>query len=93
VAEDVGGWPDLSLPPGAQEPWRVLVAALDERGPAPCEYDPERWFSMAGRRVAVHVCRRCPVVEECRAYAVAACEPLGVWGALTFAERRRAGDG
>jgi WhiB family redox-sensing transcriptional regulator len=36
---------------------------------------------------ALHVCRRCPVVELCRDYAMRAREAHGVWGGLTEDER------
>ena len=36
------------------------------------------------------LCRRCPVLLTCRAYAIATGEPHGIWGAMTEAERRRA---
>ncbi len=34
------------------------------------------------------VCRRCPVREECLAYAFDSGEEWGIWGGLTSAERR-----
>ena len=34
------------------------------------------------------ICQRCPVLEQCRRYALAAREPYGVWGGLTEEERR-----
>ena len=33
------------------------------------------------------VCSRCPVLARCRAYAVEAGEPYGVWGGLSAPER------
>jgi WhiB family redox-sensing transcriptional regulator len=36
---------------------------------------------------AKEVCRRCPVIEECRRHALAAHEPYGVWGGLSESER------
>lgn len=40
---------------------------------------------------AREICARCPVLEECRAYALAAPqELLGVWGGLSGKERREA---
>lgn len=35
------------------------------------------------------VCQVCPVVVECRAYALQIREPYGIWGGLTESERRR----
>jgi WhiB family transcriptional regulator, redox-sensing transcriptional regulator len=34
------------------------------------------------------ICQRCPVLDQCRRYALAAREPYGVWGGLTEEERR-----
>ena len=36
---------------------------------------------------AKEVCRRCPVIEQCRRHALAAEEPYGVWGGLSESER------
>jgi WhiB family redox-sensing transcriptional regulator len=33
------------------------------------------------------VCSRCPVVESCLRWALAAREPYGVWGGLSVEER------
>lgn len=58
--------------------------------------DPEEFFHPEGERGerrrrrderAKRVCRRCPVIEECREHALAAREPYGVWGGLTESER------
>ncbi|WP_281182143.1 WhiB family transcriptional regulator [Aldersonia kunmingensis] len=38
-------------------------------------------------RRAKRVCRDCPVLEDCRRYAVEAGEPHGIWGGLTTSER------
>ncbi len=35
------------------------------------------------------VCQVCPVVGECRTYALQIKEPYGIWGGLTETERRR----
>jgi WhiB family redox-sensing transcriptional regulator len=36
---------------------------------------------------AKSVCRRCPVLTECRTHALEAREPYGIWGAMTEQER------
>jgi|GEM_PF-1609025 len=60
------------------------------------EADPELFFSPDSERgakrrareeVAKSYCARCPVLEHCRAHALAVREPYGVWGGLTPAER------
>jgi WhiB family transcriptional regulator, redox-sensing transcriptional regulator len=33
------------------------------------------------------ICARCPVIAQCRAYALDANEPHGIWGGLTEGER------
>lgn len=35
------------------------------------------------------VCQVCPVVSDCRTYALQIREPYGIWGGLTETERRR----
>jgi len=37
---------------------------------------------------ARELCRECPVMADCLAYALANDERFGVWGGLTAAERR-----
>jgi WhiB family redox-sensing transcriptional regulator len=50
--------------------------------------DGERGSARAGREArAKQVCRACPVLEQCRAHALAVHEPYGVWGGLTESER------
>ncbi|WP_030244568.1 WhiB family transcriptional regulator [Streptomyces sp. NRRL S-350] len=39
-------------------------------------------------QVAKSVCARCPVLAQCRQYAMDVREPYGVWGGLTEDERR-----
>jgi WhiB family redox-sensing transcriptional regulator len=51
--------------------------------------DGERNPSRARRTAqAKEVCSRCPVIEECREFALRTREPFGVWGGLAEAERR-----
>ena len=40
-------------------------------------------------REAVKICRSCPVVEQCRAYAVKHSYAAGIWGGTTQADRKR----
>ncbi|MEV0581684.1 WhiB family transcriptional regulator [Nonomuraea sp. NPDC050310] len=55
--------------------------------------DPELFFPLAPSRLqevqAKAVCGRCPVLTECREYALRAGESEGIWGGLTPDERRR----
>jgi WhiB family redox-sensing transcriptional regulator len=38
------------------------------------------------------VCRECPVIADCRAYALQVGEPFGVWGGLSEEERPQSAD-
>jgi len=49
----------------------------NERGPGRAQREAK----------AKQVCRRCPVMEQCRRHALAVHEPYGVWGGLSEAER------
>ncbi|GII66454.1 transcriptional regulator WhiB [Sphaerisporangium krabiense] len=58
------------------------------RGADPELFFPEAPFPEQEAR-AKAVCAACPVILECRAYAVRAGERDGIWGGLTTDERRR----
>lgn len=68
--------------------WQLQGACRDE--------DTELFFHPYGERepsrsrrerTALSVCSRCPVLLECRTYALQAREPYGVWGGLTETDR------
>jgi len=40
-------------------------------------------------RTAKAICRQCPVLAECREYALSVREPHGIWGGLNEYERRQ----
>ena len=48
------------------------------------ERDPSR---SRREQAAKAVCARCPVILQCREYALATREPYGVWGGLSETER------
>ena len=59
-------------------------------------YPTEMFFHPDGERgprrkarenAAKAVCASCPVIAACRAHALAAQEPYGIWGGLTEEER------
>jgi WhiB family redox-sensing transcriptional regulator len=54
------------------------------------EHDPELFFSAGSRseRRAKAICGRCPVVDQCRAFAVESGTDFGVWGGLSGRELR-----
>ncbi|MEE1786561.1 WhiB family transcriptional regulator [Streptomyces sp. SP17BM10] len=56
----------------------VFFHPVNERGAAAKQREEE----------AKSVCARCPVLAECRRYAMEVREPYGVWGGLTEDERR-----
>jgi len=63
--------------------WREEAAC---KGMDPDGFHP----SIGGTTIAANakaVCRSCPVMDECRAYAIAAKERLGIWGGTSPSER------
>lgn len=84
------GPPKLSAPPAPDLGWQ-----RDARCRLP-GVDPELFYHPEGemgfdRKLregrAVMVCVDCPVMVDCRRYALAAPERFGVWGALTEGDR------
>ncbi len=50
--------------------------------------DGERGRARAQREQnAKRWCRSCPVLEQCRAHALAVGEPYGIWGGMSESER------
>ena len=50
--------------------------------------DPRPGRARAQREMrAKEICRRCPVLAECRSHALRVCEPYGIWGGMSEAER------
>lgn len=73
---------------------RLLVAAEPWRERAACRgQDPERFHPKPGgwqvEKEAKAFCARCPVLEECRAWALAEVGQRGVAGGLNDRERQR----
>jgi len=60
------------------QPTTVFFHPEAERGPRRSRRDA----------VAKAVCHQCPVIAECRRYALHAQEPYGVWGGLSAEERQ-----
>ena len=56
------------------------------------QVDPDLFYAdkseMQLTGIAKRVCRNCPVMGECLAYALDTREPFGVWGGKSAAERR-----
>ncbi|MDO5747571.1 MAG: WhiB family transcriptional regulator [Actinomycetaceae bacterium] len=61
------------------------------------DMDTEKFFHPEGERggtrrrraeAAKAICMTCPVINECRDYALSTHEPYGVWGGMSEEERR-----
>lgn len=76
-------------------PTDLLLIDLDERpwaAYAACRRaDPDVFFPSpdAGFEEAIRICRGCPVLGECRDWALDTKVRYGVWGGLTERDRRR----
>ncbi len=71
--------------------WQGLGACRDVDTEAFFHPDGERGPSRSGREAAAKaVCATCPVIVQCRAHALAAREPYGVWGGLSESDREQA---
>jgi len=70
--------------------WQLRAACRGEDSTyffAP-SYFEKRWEKDAREAVAKAICRRCPVLDECREYALQVREAHGIWGGLNEMERR-----
>jgi WhiB family redox-sensing transcriptional regulator len=75
----------LPAPSTAAWDWQLHGSC---RGMDPRDFLSQRTISTGQRRSACKaVCSTCPVVDQCREYAIDAAEPYGVWGGLTPLER------
>src|SRR3954468_11620609 len=84
-----------AIPPEALQEWLTLAAVVDEIGPVPCESsDADAWWPVRsdaggfGTRMALDGCSVCGARDTCLAYALAADEREGIWGATLPHERR-----
>lgn len=77
----------------------MSASADDWRHWAECRrdgHDPETWHPVGNTAAAIAqaeeakaVCRTCPVMEQCRQYALEHRIDEGIWGGLDERERRR----
>jgi hypothetical protein len=78
-----------------------LADAVFENGQVPCQNDPDAWFpekssdnlpgyhGLTVNNGAREMClNQCPLVLHCRAYALKHHEQHGIWGGLTYLERK-----
>lgn len=73
----------------SRESWQELGSC---RRLAPEVFYPEdggRRGLQAREEQAKQICRRCPVVSDCRNHALSARETYGVWGAMSARDRQR----
>ena len=73
-----------------QDDWRLQARCRSV--PAEVFYPPDRETPRARRQretLAKQICRKCPVQDACRRFAVGTREPHGVWGGTTPLDRRR----
>jgi WhiB family redox-sensing transcriptional regulator len=89
--DTVDGRPPDAAP--TRDDWQLDAACRETDGS--WFFPPERERESARlKRVAKAktVCRQCPVLADCRAYAVRVGEPFGVWGGLSEDERPQPDD-
>lgn len=62
---------------------------MDWRKMAACRgMDPEQWFPLGDGAQARAVCARCPVADQCLAWAVQVGADHGIFGGLDADDRR-----
>ena len=76
---------------------RAVLILLSDEGLCVGAREPERWWTglpkgvtdpvPIARRRAAALCDGCPVIEQCRWYALEAGEDDGVWGGLCEVDR------
>ncbi|MFC7343881.1 WhiB family transcriptional regulator [Saccharopolyspora griseoalba] len=79
----------LPKPNSEEWAWQLRAACRDLRTAHFFHPENERGGKRVEReRRAKRVCRRCPVIAQCREHALRTREPYGVWGGLGEQERR-----
>jgi WhiB family transcriptional regulator, redox-sensing transcriptional regulator len=78
-----------NLPPPEHDAWSWQLHGSCRDHPAEVFFPDEVRGRQLRRReeAAKSICRGCPVLDRCRAHALAAPEPYGIWGAMTARER------
>lgn len=76
---------------------RTVLRLLADQGKCPGAQDPDRWWKnlprghanpvQFARNRAADLCAGCPVLDQCRWYAIEAGEVHGVWGGLSDVDR------
>ncbi|KEI45003.1 MAG: WhiB family transcriptional regulator [Saccharopolyspora rectivirgula] len=78
------------LPKPVAETWQWQMKAACRHMSTQRFFHPENERGNARARReqrAKEICARCPVIEQCREYALQADEPYGIWGGLGERER------
>nr|WP_269965331.1 WhiB family transcriptional regulator [Corynebacterium meitnerae] len=71
--------------------WQLHGACRGEASEVFYHPDGERGRARANRENrAKAICFSCPVLEQCRAHALAVAEPYGIWGGMSESERQAA---
>ncbi len=79
----------------ATTPLSLTTLGIDERPWAArgaCrQFDPDLFFPVSDGSAdeALRICRACPVLEDCREWALDTRVAYGVWGGLTERDRKR----
>ncbi|MFZ2176570.1 MAG: WhiB family transcriptional regulator [Rhodococcus sp. (in: high G+C Gram-positive bacteria)] len=82
--------PRLTLPAPVSEVWDWQRDAACRGLDSATFFHPDRERGRAREKRDLRakvICRGCPVVVECRAHALGAAEPYGIWGGLSADER------
>lgn len=75
----------------------TLLDKIQEAGEIPCRQWPDVFYPYSQSpaknnqdiRYAKSLCAECPVIQECRMYAISANEEYGIWGGWTAQERQQ----
>ena len=72
-----------------------LLEKMEEYPEIPCTHDPDL-FHPTGSEKAIRedtakakaLCQTCPIIDQCRMYALEAKEPYGIWGGFDEKDRQ-----
>lgn len=73
-----------------------LLSKIHQNKGVPCEWLPELWFPedipdpelrKTATETAKTLCKQCPVLKSCFAYALESNQRYGIWGATEAHER------
>jgi len=68
----------------------------EEAGELPCQNFPDLFYPEGkdkairdDTKLAKQLCQQCPIIDECRMYALQAKETYGIWGGLDAQDREQ----